>query len=97
MVEIRMLERVGAFAEDKDTARDIMLDEILPALKNRMRVVLDFRGVDSATQSFMHALISGPIQELSIDVLDLLEFKNCNDQLKSIIGIVVEYMQTDTG
>ncbi len=92
-MEIKVYELVGNFAENKDTARDIRVDKILPALDNNEEITLDFEKVDSATQSFIHALISDLIRKKGINVLDKVYFKNCNDTIKKIIQIVIEYMQ----
>ena len=56
-------------------------------------VTLDFENVDSTTQSFIHALISDLIRHYSIDVLERIYFKNCNEMVKKLIEIVVDYMQ----
>ncbi len=49
---------VGTFAEDKDIARDLRMNRLTPALEKGEDVTLDFDGVELATQSFIHALIS---------------------------------------
>jgi len=92
-VTIKMIEAVGTFAENKDVARDIRRQQILPALEQKKTVTLDFAGVESATQSFVHALISEVIRQYRIDVLDQMIFKSCNDVVKNIVSIVTDYMQ----
>ncbi|MBI2546634.1 STAS-like domain-containing protein [Candidatus Woesearchaeota archaeon] len=92
MIYIKLFERVGSFAEDKDIARAIRTEEILPYLEEK-QVTLDFENIEGATQSFIHALISDLIRKKGIEVLDKIFFKNCNETVKGIIGIVVEYMQ----
>jgi len=76
------------------------LNEVLPALRQNKKVVLDFTGVTSTTQSFVHALISKLIQEFGPAVLDRLIFKSCNQIVKKLVSIVIDYMQyeetTDT-
>lgn len=93
MKKIGIREKAGAFAENKDVARDIRLTEIVPALEKDEDVVLDFAGVDATTQSFIHALISDLLRKYDSDVLDKIEFKSCNDTIRKIITIVVDYMQ----
>ena len=93
MIIIKLHPIVGNFAENKDSARDIRLKKIIPALKDKQEITLDFEGVDSATQSFIHALISDLIRNYGTEVLDRLYFKNCNITVKKIISIVVDYMQ----
>lgn len=96
MKEIRLFPDVGKFAENKDAARDLRIGKILPELEKGEEVILDFEGVDSATQSFMHALISDIIRKKGINILDQIKFKNCSSTLQKIIGIVVDYMQDES-
>lgn len=91
--QIMMHGIVGDFAEDKDKAADIRLKQIFPALKEGKSIILDFQNVNSATQSFIHALISDVIRKEGIEVLDKIQFRNCNGVVKAIIEIVVDYMQ----
>ena len=93
MILIKLSEAVGHFAENKDVARELRNQKIVPALDKKQEVVLDFEGVESATQSFIHALISELMRRYGSDVLDKIAFKNCNETVKKIIGIVVDYMQ----
>lgn len=93
MTTIELLPSVGDFAENKDIARDIRLTKIIPALQNNQEVTLDFKGIDSATQSFIHALISDLIRNYGNEILDKIFFKNCSKTVKKIISMVVEYMQ----
>ncbi|MBN1645892.1 STAS-like domain-containing protein [Candidatus Woesearchaeota archaeon] len=56
-------------------------------------VDLNFEGVDSATQSFVHALISDVIRKYSVEIIDRISFKNCSTTIRKIIEIVIDYMQ----
>lgn len=93
MTIIELFPIVGNFAENKDLARKIRIEQILPMLEENQNVVLDFSGVNGATQSFIHALISDLFRSDDFDVLDLVSFKGCNETVKKIINIVVDYMQ----
>ncbi len=93
MKTIVIFNRAGAFAENKDTARDIRLKEIIPAFESHEDVILDFERVDAATQSFIHALISDLLRKYGSETLDRISFKSCNDTVQQIIRIVVDYMQ----
>lgn len=93
MTTIKLLALVGSFAENKDSARKIRIKKIIPALEQKQKVILDFAGVEAATQSFVHALVSELIRGYGAGVLDQIYFKNCNENIKKIINIVVEYMQ----
>ncbi|MBI5884016.1 MAG: STAS-like domain-containing protein [Elusimicrobia bacterium] len=97
MKRIDIFSHAGAFAENKDVARDLRIREILPALEIGEDVILNFERVDAVTQSFIHALISDLLRKHGNDVLDRVEFKSCNDTVKKIITIVVDYMQEGAG
>jgi hypothetical protein len=93
MKQISIVDRAGLFAENKDVGRDIRIREILPALEKGEEVVLDFEHVETATQSFVHALISEALRQYKDQALDRLAFKSCNDTIKKLVSIVVDYMQ----
>ena len=93
MITIKLRNYVEAFAENKDLARSIRLKNIFPSLEKNQKVVLDFEGIDAVTQSFVHALISDVIRKHGSEVLDKVSFKSCNENVKKIIMIVIDYMQ----
>lgn len=93
MKTIKLFKQTGAFAENKDVARDLRLKKIIPELEKGRGIVLDFEKIDAATQSFIHALISDLIRKYGDEVLDKISFKSCNGNVRQIIDIVVEYMQ----
>ena len=93
MIHVKLFESVGAFAENKDLARDIRVKKLIPALDKGEEIVLDFKKIDSVTQSFIHALISDLMRKYGGEVLDKVSFKNCNETVRKIISIVVDYMQ----
>jgi hypothetical protein len=93
MTEVDLLEHVGSFADNKEIARELRTQKIIPALENHDEVVINFGGVTGATQSFVHALISDLFRKYGVDILDRVSFKNCNESVKKIIEIVSDYMQ----
>lgn len=92
-MEMKIGTATGSFAENKDIAKEIRLTKIIPALEKNEEIILDFEGIEGSTQSFIHALISDVIRKYGAEVLDKIFFKNCNENIKKIIGIVVDYMQ----
>jgi F0F1-type ATP synthase membrane subunit a len=93
MIYVSISDYTDDFAEDKDIARDLRKEQIQPALNRKEKVTIDFRNVSSATQSFIHALISEVIRVYGIDILEEISFQNCNSRIQTIIEIVVEYVQ----
>ena len=89
----RIVVKAGAnqFAEDKEEARQVRLARIMPGLERGESIVLDFRDVSYATQSYIHALIGEVLQKHGESALQNLEFKNCSAALRSVIGLVVDY------
>jgi hypothetical protein len=88
---IPLFSLIGDFAEDKDQAAAIRQSSIKPSLARGEKVVLDFTEVSLATQSFVHALISGVLRDEGDKALDLLEFKGCVPGVRGIIETVVQY------
>lgn len=91
MTTLFISELVGNFAENKDSARDIRLQKLKPLIDSGKKVCLDFKNVDSTTQSFVHALISQFFQDQGEKALMLFEFKNCNKPVKTLIATVINY------
>ena len=81
----------GGFAEDKDLAKRLRIEQILPALEAGTEVVLDFSAVHFATQSYVHALIGEALKRFGESALDLLEFRHCSPSVRSVIELVVDY------
>jgi hypothetical protein len=92
-ITIKVLEYGGVFAENKDIARALRTEHILPALEADKNIILDYTGVDNTTQSFTHALISDGIRKYNKDFFSKVTFKGCNEAIQTVISIVAEYMQ----
>jgi len=93
MTIIHVKKNTGKFAENKDIARSLRTEELLPALHRSENIIIDFEGVEVATQSFMHALLSEAIRTFGNDLFEKVEFKNCNESVQQIISVVANYMQ----
>ena len=93
MTTVSVVKAAGPFAENKDVARNLRRKQVSPALAAGETVTIDFEGVELATQSFIHALISDVIRTMGAPVVDSIVFKNCNEAIKGLIEIVVEYSQ----
>lgn len=78
-------------AEDKDVAAELRDEVILPTLAHGERVELDFKAVETATQSFIHALIADAIRRDGDDSFDLLVFRNCTPAVQEVVKTVFGY------
>ena len=90
-MKIKIAEFAGSFAENKDVAKDLRENYISPSQEKGEVIDLNFKGVDSTTQSFVHALISEIFQTRGEKALDLFEFSDCNKPVKSLITTVINY------
>lgn len=89
---IKIVDHADIFAENKDVAKHLRVNYIIPTYTSTTdEIVLDFEGVDSASQSFVHALISELLQEHGPSALKRIVFQKCNPAVKSQIGTVVNY------
>lgn len=94
MTDIKIFDLAGSFAENKDIAQQIRVEQLTPALdKGEDGIIIDFKNVTGATQSFVHALISELIRKYDSDVFIRIFFKNCNASVEQIINIVADYME----
>lgn len=93
MKNIVLLPLTGAFADNKDIARELREKELMPTLAQGESVVIDFEGLTGATQSFIHALISDSFRVYGSIVLERIEFKSCNTSIVEIIKTVSAYLQ----
>lgn len=90
-VEVKVGPGPKGFVEDKDAAKKLRTEIIMPALLANKNVIIDFRGVTSSTQSFVHALVGEPLQKIGEAVLSRLEFRSCAPQVRSLVELVVDY------
>lgn len=90
---IKLNKLAGEFAENKDIAKKMRIEKIMPSLLKGDTIIIDFDGVNGATQSFIHALVSDPIREFKAVAFDNLVYKNANNDIREIISIVYRYMQ----
>ncbi len=88
---VKLHAGVNGFAEDKDEARKIRIETVLPALDKNETVVIDFHDVKYSTQSFIHALLGEALKKYKDGALKRFEFKDCAPQIKSLIQLVVDY------
>lgn len=91
--EILIRDIAGEFAENKEVAKKLRLEVILPALESEREIVVDFAGVSGATQSFIHAMVSDPIRKFGDRAYENMYYVNANGDIQEIISIVYRYMQ----
>ena len=93
METIKMFDKIGNFGENKDLAKKMREEILLPALEKNNAVTFDFADVSGVTQSFIHALLSEAMRKFPKRFYDNVFFKNTDDDIREIISIVYRYMQ----
>jgi len=96
MTVVKVFQAAGDFAENKDIARQLRTEQLMPALDRGEKVLIDFANVSLSTQSFIHALISDALRKHGAGILDRLQFKGCNPPVQALIATVCDYMQDST-
>jgi hypothetical protein len=80
-----------SLAENKDEAKRLREDKILPQLAAGGGVKLDFSAASFVTQSFVHALISEALRRYGEPVLDRIDFHGCSEDVQQVVLTVVDY------
>ncbi|HKT83422.1 MAG TPA: DUF4325 domain-containing protein [Solirubrobacterales bacterium] len=80
-----------SIAEDKEVAGELRDKVIIPALDDGEKVEVDFQAVDTATQSYVHALIADAIRRHGDKSFELLEFSNCTPAVQAVVKTVFGY------
>ena len=92
-ITVPLHKYVGDFAENKDAAKKIRTETVIPRLAAGDEVIFDFDGISGATQSFIHALLSEPIRMFQDVAYKNLYYIHANRSTQEIIAIVYRYMQ----
>jgi hypothetical protein len=82
--------KIAEFEEDVDAAARAREDVILPTLARGEMVVLDFRGIKAATQSFVHACMYKILRDRP-ETRFALTIAGCSDATREAIRAVAAY------
>lgn len=82
---------IDGFNDDKEQAKVVRTEILMPTLEQNRSVVIDFKKVKTSTQSFMHALLGEVLVRFRESALAKLEFRNCSRQVKTLVEVVVDY------
>lgn len=91
---IRIAPDVGSMAQDKVAAAGIRDDQIFPLVRDGDdAIALDLGGVTLTTQSYIHALLAGPLRALGRAGIERrLWIVAADDQPKEVVRIVIGYI-----
>jgi len=89
-VEGLIVLKVLDFEEDVERARQVRDEVIKPALDSGNMIVLDFTGIQFATQSFAHALMYKLLRDEKL-IASLLSIAGCSESTREAILAVAGY------
>lgn len=92
---IQILPTVGHLAEDKEVAKRVRDEVLLPALRQRTPVCVDLRQTRVVTHTFMHALLYEAIGVAGADVGRLVHVYAKDRQVKDVVRMVSLYADED--
>ena len=90
-VTVELQAGPDGFTDDKDEAKRIRENTIIPTLEAQDDIILNFCNVKSSTQSFVHALVGEALQRFREPALDRIQFKSCTPLMKGLVQLVVDY------
>jgi hypothetical protein len=89
-LEDLLIVSVRDFEEDVDKAAEVRDKVILPSINSGRMVVIDFAGVNFATQSFVHALMYKVIRD-GQQIGATLSIANCTNSTREAVMAVAAY------
>ncbi|MFC4995226.1 STAS-like domain-containing protein [Rubritalea tangerina] len=92
--ELTLRELVGSFAANGTMGDQLRIDKIEPLWKESEKIILNFEGVSSMTDSFANAFIGNIVERHPEDFRAKLRFINCSPLVKSFIKGALQYAQS---
>ena len=86
---IKLIELEGSVLTDGDNGLAIRHTHLEPALATDARIVVDFRGIEAATPSWINAFLGGAILDHGKVILRRISFISCAEAVKQSIRMVV--------
>jgi hypothetical protein len=80
----------GSFAEDKDMAKKIRDEKIIPAMRENKKLLLDFDNVKQAPHSFLNALLATSIAELGMQSYKRIKYINETKEIKNTLEYIFD-------
>jgi len=80
----------GRYAEDKDLAKKIRDEKILPALAENKTVTLDFEEIISAPHSLLNAMLATPIERLGLAAYKKIKIINAAPEIRETLDFIFD-------
>lgn len=85
-----MVNYFGPFAEDKDAAISFRDKRIIPAIKEKKKIVVDFEDIENCPHSFLSALLATPVLILGMDSYKSIRIINASPEIRETIDYIFD-------
>ena len=89
-VSIEIRNHFGRYAEDKDRAKKIRDEKILPALAEDKSLIIDFEDIVSAPHSLLNAMLATPIERLGLAAYKKIKIINAAPEIRETLDFIFD-------
>lgn len=94
---LSMANYFGPYPEDKSAAIKFRDRNLLPAISEGKKILLDFDGVISSPHSFLNALLASPVKQLGMFSYKKIKIINAQPDIRETIDFIFEDNTSDVG
>ncbi len=80
----------GKYAEDKDKAKKIRDEKLLPALAENKSLIMDFEDIISAPHSLLNAMLATPIERLGLAAYKKIKIINAAPDIRETLDFIFD-------
>jgi anti-sigma regulatory factor (Ser/Thr protein kinase) len=80
----------GKYAEDKDKAKKIRDEKLLPAIAENKTLTIDFEDIISAPHSLLNAMLATPIERLGLAAYKKIKIINASPDIRETLDFIFE-------
>ncbi len=80
----------GKYAEDKDLAKKIRDEQLLPALAENKTLTIDFEDIISAPHSLLNAMLATPIRQLGLVAYKKIKVINVSSDIRVTLDFIFD-------
>jgi STAS-like domain of unknown function (DUF4325) len=80
----------GRYAEDKDLAKKIRDEKLLPALDENKTLTIDFEEIVSAPHSLLNAMLATPIERLGLSAYKKIKIINAVPEIRETLDFIFD-------
>jgi hypothetical protein len=86
----------GTYAEDKDLAKKIRDEKLLPALAENKTLTIDFENIISAPHSLLNAMLATPIRQLGLAAYKKIKVINVSPDIRVTLDFIFDDNTSNT-